>query len=131
MRYRIAIISLLLMNLSTVAAAETFDTNDTAMTIEEMKAKFVGNSWSGDYEGVTFAEYIDPNGEIRGKSEKDGTYTAHWRFRDDGLFCFDYGDPSANGCVQLILKGNEIGARRLDGVVEGSYKLSPGNEFKL
>lgn len=48
--------------------AEEFTTEDPALTIDEMTAEIVGNSWSGTFEGADFKEYIDPNGELHGNS---------------------------------------------------------------
>lgn len=132
-RQALAVLALAAITLSRAEAAD-FTTEDPALTIPEMTATVVGNSWSGTFEGTEFKEYIDPNGELRGVSGGE-SYVAHWFFREDGIFCFDYGeqgmDPGQDGCVQLLHKGDEIGWRRLDGHVEGSATLAAGNAFGL
>lgn len=128
------LLTLALVLSPSLAWAEDFTADDTALTIEQMQQEVVGQSWSGTFEGAAFKEYIDPNGELRGLSGTD-SYVAHWFFRDDGLFCFDYGDvgmdPGQDGCVQLLQKGDIIGWRRLDGHVEGTATLAPANAFGL
>ena len=114
--------------------ADDFTSTEPALTIPQMTDLLVGNSWSGIFEGADFKEYIAENGELRGSSGGE-TYLAHWFFRDDGIFCFDYGDqgldPGLDGCVQILSKGDQIGWRRLDGEVEGTATLAKGNPFGL
>ena len=129
MKYKVTVM-MLLMTVST-AGAETFTVDDPALTIEQMKSAIVGHSWAGGSDGAGYKEFVDPNGELRGNSDKDGKYTAHWKFREDGLFCFDYGAPNLNGCVQLIMKGDQVAFRRLDELIEGQVTLSGGNPFGL
>jgi hypothetical protein len=115
----------------TASHAETFTVDDPALSIVEMKSAIVGHTWIGGADGSGYKEFVDPNGELRGVSNKDGKYTAHWKFRDDGLFCFDYGAPNLNGCVQLIMKGNQVAFRRLDELIEAQVELKAGNPFGL
>lgn len=117
------------------ASAGDWTNTDAALSLGELKSRIVGNSWSGVFDGDKFSEYVDPNGELRGNSAKNGKYTAHWKLRSDGLFCFDYGKPGmdkdTDGCTQLVLKGTTVAIRRLDGVVEGTVMTAAGNAFGL
>ena len=118
-----------------LARAADFTTSDPALTLDELKSVITGSSWSGSYDGADYKEYVDPNGELRGDNSKDGKYLAHWKLREDGLFCFDYGtigmDPGQDGCVQILKKGDQIAYRRLDGEIEGTATLVLGNPFGL
>lgn len=134
-KYRVLFAACLAVPGAVFAADADWSNTDKALTLDALKSQIVGNSWSGELDGVKFKEYVDPNGELRGDSEKDGKYTAHWKLREDGLFCFDYDPPGMNaptdGCVQLIVKGGEVALRLLNGTVEGKFKFEKGNAFKL
>ncbi len=121
--------------LTSMTLAQDIIADDPAMTIEEMQALLIGNSWSFNDEGADFKEYFDPNGELRGIGA-DGKYTAHWKYREyDNLFCWDNGeigmDPMTDGCAQFVLKGGVLAVRRLDGYIHAFGKLAPGNAFGL
>jgi len=82
-----------------------------------------------------FKEYIDPNGELRGETAEGSSYPGHWTLRDDGLFCWDYGevglDPMGDGCAPLLKKDDAVAYRRLDGFVGPTWALAAGNAFGL
>ena len=116
-----------------------FTAEDPALTLAELKSLIIGNSWSGDLGGpggeASFKEFIDPSGELRGETSKDSKYTAHWLLRDDGLFCWDYGeiglDPKGDGCAPILKKGSHVAFRRLDGLIGPTWVQSEGNAFGL
>ena len=132
---RIMFSAIAALGIAAPALAEDFTPADPGLTFEELQTQVVGNSWTYEFEGATIKEYVDPNGELRGESSKDGKYTAHWKLREDGLFCFDYGnlgmDPGQDGCAQLLLKGDKVGVRRLDGLLEATGTFAKGNAFGL
>lgn len=99
-----------------------------SMSNEDMKAKIIGNSMEGDSEsGDHYVEYYDPSGKIIGLSKKDGLYEGTWRFRQDNLMCFKYGDgPTEGGCVKLSLSGDKVALTRVDGSTEPTATLIKG-----
>ena len=115
------------------ALAEDFTPADPGLTFEELQTQVVGNSSTYEYDGATIKEYVDPNGELRGESSKDGKYTAHWKLREDGLFCFDYGnpgmDPGQDGCTQLCSRATRSASGALMGC--SSHRHREGNAFGL
>ncbi len=126
---------LALIGLASVATAQEISAEDPALSIEEMQATLIGNSWAFTQDGAQFREYFDPNGELRGDGA-DGKYTAHWKYRDeDDLFCWDNGeigmDPMTDGCAQFVKKGETLAVRRLDGEISAVGVLTQGNAFGL
>ena len=91
---------------------------------EQIRAQLIGNTFSGMMEASEggpspYTEYYDPDGTIRG----DG-YTGHWTIEGDTM-CLAY-EQSPKACWQL---GAENGVLQwiLNGTVEGSGKVTPGN----
>ena len=101
------------------------------LTRSQLAARVVGNTihYAGDADDIF--EFLAPGGVIRGRSRVHGTYTAHWRIRDDATLCLEHDDPMASGCVAVVLHGNMIEYHRKDGVVEGPFPLLKGNPEKL
>lgn len=96
--------------------------------------KVVGNTMSGEYaSGVSWREYFDPSGQIRGFDDKRGNYLARYSFSGD-VICFDYDIEGADWCGNVDLAGDAITfylltrAKVTDPV---STTLSPGNPFDL
>lgn len=79
-----------------------------------------------------FYEYYAADGTARGG---DGTgrlrVDGHWKVRADGTVCFLHDDPNQSGCVFVQVAGTRIEFHRIDGVVEGPFKLEPGNPHAL
>jgi hypothetical protein len=68
---------------------------------DELKRRVEGNTIRGEYpNGRKWVEFYDPKGEIRGKDDKKGSYSARYTFNGDKL-CFDYPDNDGDWCAQV------------------------------
>lgn len=52
-------------------------------------------------------EYYDPNGEIRGKDEEHGAYSAKYVLKANSI-CFDYQGSDDDWCAQVSMRGNRV-----------------------
>jgi len=104
------------------------------LTLDEISKTIIGNTMTGQAkDGGGYAEYYAPDGVIHGQSDKRGAYKGSWWLRkQDNLMCFKYGDgPFDAGCTRLSLSGDKVEFVLMDGTVEGSATLLPGNPRKL
>lgn len=75
---------------------------------EKLKSAIVGNTVQGEYpNGVKWAEFYDPNGEIRGHDATHGDYSARYTLKDD-LICYDYSGSDDDWCAQVSDGGSQI-----------------------
>jgi hypothetical protein len=91
---------------------------------DQIREALVGNTFSGLMEASEggpspYAEYYDPDGTIRGEG-----YSGHWTIEGDTM-CLAY-EQSPKACWQLGTEGDEV-QWILNGNVEGSGKIAPGN----
>lgn len=101
------------------------------MSVAEMRRDLVGSTFWADGPTGKSAYLVVASGDLKGV---DGgkAFAIRWHFREyDNLFCFDSGDPAADGCVQMVRRGDAISLRRKDGLVELTGKLERGNPFNL
>lgn len=79
-----------------------------------------------------FYEYYAIDGIARG-DDGSGQHriSGRWRVRPDGTVCFLHDDPNQSGCVFVRVDGERIEFHRVDGVVEGPFKLERGNPHRL
>jgi hypothetical protein len=79
-----------------------------------------------------FYEYYAIDGVARGGDGAGGLRTdGRWRVRVDGTACFIHDDPNQSGCVFVRVDGERIEFHRVDGVVEGPFRLERGNPHRL
>jgi hypothetical protein len=79
-----------------------------------------------------FYEYYAIDGVARGGDDAGQHRTSgRWRVRPDGTVCFLHDDPNQSGCVFVRVDGERIEFHRVDGVVEGPFKLERGNPHRL
>ncbi len=77
-------------------------------------------------------EYYGSDGVSRaGDGLGEHRIVGHWKVRPDGTVCFLHDDPNQSGCVFIRANGERIEFRRVDGVVEGPFKLARGNPHNL
>lgn len=75
---------------------------------EQLKAIAVGNTMQGEYtNAIKWVEFYDPNGEIRGKDDKQGPYKASYTLRGDQM-CFDFPGTYDDWCAQISMRGNRV-----------------------
>jgi hypothetical protein len=79
-----------------------------------------------------YFEYFAADGASRGG---DGVGAlrrpGRWRVRPDGTVCFLHDDPDQSGCVFVQARGDSIEFHRVDGVVEGPFRIERGNPHGL
>jgi len=77
-------------------------------------------------------EYYGSDGVSRaGDGSGEHRIVGHWKIRPDGTVCFLHDDPNQSGCVFIRTDGERIEFQRVDGVVEGPFKLARGNPHHL
>ena len=79
-----------------------------------------------------FYEYYSADGMAKaGDGSSDRRIVGHWKVRPDGTVCFLHDDPNQSGCVFVRVSGDAIEFHRIDGVLEGPFKLERGNPHHL
>jgi hypothetical protein len=79
-----------------------------------------------------FYEYYAIDGVARGDDGSgEHRISGRWRVRPDGTVCFLHDNPNQSGCVFVQVDGESIEFHRVDGVVEGPFKLERGNPHRL
>ena len=79
-----------------------------------------------------FYEYYAADGVARGGDGAGGRrLVGRWKVRPDGTVCFLHDDPNQSGCVFVRVRGDTIEFHRVDGVVEGPFRLERGNAHGL
>lgn len=74
---------------------------------QELRQLVVGNTMEGEYlNGLKWAEYFDPSGEIRGKDDEQGAYKARWSIVGREL-CFAYANYR-NWCAEVSASGSQL-----------------------
>jgi hypothetical protein len=82
--------------------------------------------------GHHFYEYYSDDGVAHaGDGRGNGWMPGRWNVRSDGTVCFLHDDPNQSGCVFVRASGSAIEFHRIDGVVEGPFKLARGNPHGL
>jgi len=77
-------------------------------------------------------EYYASDGVSRaGDGSGEHRIIGRWKVRPDGTVCFLHDDPDQSGCVFIRASGERIEFQRVDGVVEGPFKLARGNPHHL
>jgi len=121
------------------------DTSDTApatatdrqaiLTADQFKKLIVGNTMTGVYtNGVKWEEYYDPNGEIRGFDEKQGTYFGKYQLRAGNMVCYDYPGTQYDWCAKISLQGDSVNYVLPSGSLDATShddKVVKGNPEKL
>lgn len=115
------------------APASSHWAQEGTMTKAEILNRIIGNTMTGSTtDGTTYTEYYAPDGTIRGTEPTNGAYEGRWSVRDDDVMCWAYApDYAIIGCVLLILKGDTVNFRLIDGHTEPPAKLLPGNPAGL
>lgn len=101
-----------------------------ARIVDEAKLKqsLVGNTLKGEYlNGLKWAEYLDPSGEIQGKDDIQGDYKARWTIVA-GKLCFEYSNFS-DWCAGISMHGDRLVLLKEDKVVNTTRNVTvnPGN----
>ncbi len=79
-----------------------------------------------------FYEYYGVDGLSRAADEAgEHRMAGRWRVREDGTVCFLHADPNQSGCVFLRVDGEHIEFHRIDGLIEGPFRLLRGNPRRL
>ena len=79
-----------------------------------------------------FYEYFAADGTSRaGNATGSPALLGHWRVRADATVCFLHDDPNQSGCVFVRDAGTLMEFHRIDGVVEGPFKIERGNVHHL
>lgn len=79
-----------------------------------------------------FYEYYSADGMAKaGDGSSDHRIVGRWKVRSDGTACFLHDDPNQSGCVFIRVSGDAIEFHRIDGVLEGPFKLERGNPHHL
>ena len=79
-----------------------------------------------------FYEYYSADGIAKaGDGSSDHRIVGRWKVRSDGTVCFLHDDPNQSGCVFVRVSGDAIEFHRIDGVLEGPFKLERGNPHHL
>lgn len=90
------------------ALSPTDDILKYVLDAERLKTLTIGNTMKGDYpNNETWIEYYDPNGEIRGRDDEHGSYTARYSFKGNSI-CFDYPGDDSDWCGEISMRGNSI-----------------------
>jgi len=76
------------------------------LTEEEILAQIVGNTAVSTGGGERWAEYYQPDGAIRGRSEH-GSMQGKWTVSGSEM-CFDYVGSGDASCWTMSVEGNEI-----------------------
>lgn len=78
------------------------------MNEADLHAKLVGNTLSGKYaDGVTWCEYYDPSGEIKGTDTKQGRYVAKYKITNQ-FVSFDYSNGFADWTATIALNDGKV-----------------------
>jgi hypothetical protein len=104
------------------------DTRANILSEDKLKQSLVGNTLRGEYlNGLKWAEYLDPSGEIHGKDDIQGDYKARWTIVA-GKMCFDYANFS-DWCADISLQGDRLILLREEKVLNTirSTTVHPGN----
>ena len=92
---------LCLAALATAAAAKPLTSDD------QIRQALVGNTLSGEEDGATFTEFLNPDGRILGE-EPEGRYTGHWHIAGAQL-CMRYAEEDGKegiwDCSQIDVGG--------------------------
>jgi hypothetical protein len=99
----------------------------------DLKAKVVGSTLRGEYPNhVKWSEFYDQSGEIRGKDDDQGTYTARYTL-DGNKLCYDYPGNDADWCATISLQGDDVQFLKGGELVNFTInsKLAPGNPDHL
>ncbi|MFY9840245.1 MAG: hypothetical protein WAK55_28015 [Xanthobacteraceae bacterium] len=99
---RIALLAGITLALSTAAFAQS-------LSGDQIKTRFIGNTFSGFADGESYSEHLNADGTISGHSPS-GAYAGRWRISGDQI-CFSYpeGKRSAKwDCTEVKLKGSRI-----------------------
>ena len=79
-----------------------------------------------------YYEYFAVDGISRGgDGASSESSNGHWFVRPDATVCFMHDDPKQSGCVFVRNVGDLIELHRVDGVVEGPFKIERGNPHRL
>lgn len=79
-----------------------------------------------------YFEYFAVDGASRGGDGSGAPQQqGRWRVRPDGTVCFLHDDPNQSGCVFVQVRGDSIEFHRIDGVVEGPFRIERGNPHGL
>lgn len=103
MRLSTIVSTVLAVALSPMAQAKLLSSDD------EIRRALVGNTISGEEDGETYAEFIDPNGRISGEAGQE-RYTGRWRIAG-GQICLSYDiedKPSEWDCSNVGVEGSQI-----------------------
>lgn len=105
----------------------------TLMTSADLQERIVGNTMSGQYDGgEEWQEYFDPTGDIRGRDDEHGPYTARYWIVEN-LMCFDYPWDGADWCAKIGIEADRLTFYK-DGQKQTGIphtQLLPGNPYSL
>ena len=124
--FAVSLAALATLSLSARAAERE---NATPAEAERLIANATIDFSHGDHH---FYEYYAIDGIARGDDGSgEHRISGHWRVRPDGTVCFLHDDPNQSGCVFVQVDGESIEFHRVDGIVEGPFKLEKGNPHRL
>jgi hypothetical protein len=125
MRALTLIFAAVAVSLPAIAHADAL-TND-----EQIRKALVGNTISGDEDGVIYTEFLSPDGRILGE-DRQGRYSGHWMIAG-GQMCMRYVEradkESTWDCSKVEVDGAQV-TWIADGEKSVS-KLTPGNPSRF
>ena len=99
---------------------------------EEARSLLMDATIDYSYGDHHFYEYYSADGIAKaGDGSSDHRIVGRWKVRSDGTVCFLHDDLNQSGCVFVRVSGDAIEFHRIDGVLEGPFKLERGNPHHL